>query len=54
LNPSGLLVYQVGSATLINGQPIPEVAAWLPLLGALALYGVSARRRSQRATALSV
>ncbi len=44
-NPSGLLVYQVGSATLINGQPIPEVGAWLPLAGALALYGVWVRRR---------
>jgi len=38
LNPSGLLVYQVGTATLVSGKPIPEVGAWLPLLGALGLF----------------
>ena len=48
LNPSGLLVYQVGSATLINGVPIPEVGAWLPLLGALVLYGLYAARRARQ------
>ena len=39
LNPSGLLVYQVGAATTINGSPIPETGAILPVLSALALFG---------------
>jgi hypothetical protein len=39
LNPSGLLVYQVGAATLIDGTPVPEVGTILPVLGAFALYG---------------
>ena len=48
LNPSGLLVYQVGSAALIDGSPVPEVGTWLPLLGAVGLYGaVIGRRRRQ-------
>jgi hypothetical protein len=38
LNPGGLLVYQVGSATLIDGKPVPEVGAWLPIFGALGLF----------------
>jgi len=38
-NPSGLLVYQTGSATLIDGRPspVPEVGAWLPVFGALGM-----------------
>lgn len=39
LNPSGLLVYQVGNATLIDGNPVPEVGAILPVAAALALFG---------------
>jgi len=39
LNPSGLLVYQVGAATTINGSPIPETGAILPVVAALALFG---------------
>jgi hypothetical protein len=38
LNPSGLLVYQVGSAVLIDGKPVPEVGAILPVIGAIGLY----------------
>jgi hypothetical protein len=38
LNPSGLLVYQVGSAVLIDGKPVPEVGAILPVFGALGLF----------------
>lgn len=38
LNPSGLLVYQVGSAILIDGKPVPEVGAILPVVGALGLF----------------
>jgi hypothetical protein len=38
-NPSGILIYQVGSAITIDGNPIqgviPEVGAWLPVAGAL-------------------
>jgi len=37
LNPSGLLVYQVGSAILIDGKPVPEVGTILPVIGALGL-----------------
>jgi len=49
LNPSGLLVYQVGSAVLIDGKPVPEVRAILPVLGALGL--VLFRRFRLRAVA---
>ena len=50
-NPSGLLVYQVGSAAIIDGNPIPEVATWLPIVGAVGLYGlVILRRRRSSAT----
>jgi hypothetical protein len=51
LNPSGLLVYQVGSATMINGKPIPEVGAWLPAFGALGLF---CWRRFRTAKPLSI
>lgn len=44
LNASGLLVYQTGAAE-INGNPIPEVATWLPLLGILGVYGLFVHRR---------
>ena len=43
LNPSGLYVYQVGSAMTIDGNPIPsipEVGAWIPVLGALGFLGM--------------
>jgi hypothetical protein len=54
LNPSGLLVYQVGSATLINGVPIPEVGAWLPLVSALGIYGVWVWNRQRQRTLVRV
>ena len=39
LNPGGLLVYQVGAIATIDNKPIvPEVGAWLPVLGALGLF----------------
>lgn len=44
LNPSGLLVYQVGSAVLIDGKPVPEVGALLPVLGAIGAFTFSRRR----------
>jgi hypothetical protein len=49
-NPSGLLVYQTGTATLIDGRPnpVPEVGAWLPVIGALGLF-VRQRRKSSTA-----
>ena len=47
LNPSGLLVYQVGSGVTIDGKPIPEVGTILPVLGALGLFGL--RRLRKRA-----
>lgn len=52
LNPSGLLVYQVGSAILIDGKPIPEAGTVLPVVGALGLFGLRLwRRRSKDNTA---
>jgi MYXO-CTERM domain-containing protein len=45
LNPSGLLVYEVGSEAVIDGNPVPEVGAWLPILGAVGLVGAVAWRR---------
>ncbi len=45
LNPSGLLVYQVGSAMTINGNPVPEVGTWLPVVGAVGLFMVRRFRR---------
>jgi hypothetical protein len=53
-NASGLLVYQVGSAVTINGNPIPEVGTWLPLVAAMGLYGMFAWRRSRQALAGSL
>ena len=47
LNASGLLVYQVGAVATINGHPVPEVGTWLPLLGAMGLYGGSVWRRGR-------
>lgn len=38
-NPSGLLVYQVGAVATIDGKPIPEVGAWMPLTLAVGLFG---------------
>jgi hypothetical protein len=46
INASGLLVYQTSAAT-INGQPVPEVATWLPLAGVLGCYGLVLVRRRQ-------
>jgi len=45
LNPSGLLVYEVGGAVTIDGKVIPEVGTWLPLVGALGLFVWTRRRR---------
>jgi hypothetical protein len=38
LNPTGLIVYQTGAATFISPNPVPEVGAWLPVLGAFGLF----------------
>lgn len=45
LNPGGLLVYQVGSATTIDGKPVPEVGTILPMVAALGLFGWRGWRR---------
>lgn len=45
LNPGGLLVYQVGAVATINGNPVPEVGTWLPVAGALGLFGWRRFRR---------
>lgn len=45
LNPSGLMVYQVGSAMTIDGKPIPEAGAVLPMIAALGLFGWRRFRR---------
>lgn len=50
LNPSGLYVYQVGSAMTIDGVPIPsipEAGTWVPVLGALCLFGWCRWRRRE-------
>jgi hypothetical protein len=46
LNASGLLVYQTGTAILIDGKPnpVPEVGVWLPVVGALGLFFWQRRR----------
>lgn len=48
LNPSGLLVYQVGALATIDGNPIPEAGTVLPLLGAVGLYGFLGWQRGRR------
>lgn len=50
LNPSGLLVYQVGSALLIDGQPVPEVGTLLPIVAALGMFGLRRFRRRDGGT----
>lgn len=52
LNPSGLLVYQLGSAATIDGRPVPEVGTVLPVVAALGFFVVSLwRRRRGKGTA---
>lgn len=50
LNPSGLIVYQVGSATAISPNPVPEVGVFLPVLGALGLFGWRRYRKTKPAS----
>lgn len=45
LNPSGLLVYQVGTGITIDGKVIPEVGSILPVVGAVGLFGLRLLRR---------
>lgn len=46
LNPSGLLVYQVGSGITIDGHKvIPEAGTWMPVVAALGLFGWRRLRR---------
>jgi hypothetical protein len=49
LNPSGLLVYQVGNALLIDGQVVPEVGTILPVVAALGMFGWRRFRRRDSA-----
>ncbi|MFI5336783.1 MAG: hypothetical protein ACHQ5A_08365 [Opitutales bacterium] len=44
-NPSGLMVYQVGSAMTIDGHPVPEAGTWLPLAGGLGIILLLRYRR---------
>ena len=48
-NPSGLLVYQTGTAILIDGKPnpAPEAGVWLPIIGALGMFFWQRRRSSE-------
>ncbi|HVT72767.1 MAG TPA: hypothetical protein VHD61_06495 [Lacunisphaera sp.] len=48
LNPSGLLVYQVGSGVTIDGKPVPEAGTVLPVALAVGLWGWRFWRRRQR------
>jgi hypothetical protein len=45
LNPSGLYVYQVGSAMTIDGHVVPEVGTWLPVATVLFMFGLCFWRR---------
>jgi hypothetical protein len=47
LNPSGLLVYQLGTAMTIDGQPVPEVGTILPVLAAVGMFVVRRFRRRE-------
>lgn len=51
LNPSGLLVYQVGAAMTIDGRPVPEVGTMLPVVGALGIFAWRRLRRKPAAQA---
>jgi hypothetical protein len=51
LNPSGLLVYQVGTGITIDGRPVPEVGTMLPLAGALGLFAWRRWRQRSRTPA---
>jgi hypothetical protein len=53
VNPSGLLVYQVGSVALINGKPVPEMSTWLPLALATAIGGFLVWHRRQAVPAFA-
>jgi hypothetical protein len=53
-DPSGLLVYEVGGeGMLVNGSPVPEVGAWLPVAGALGLVGILTWQRRRRPAPVS-
>jgi len=51
LNPSGVLLYQTSNVITINNVPvvgtIPEVGTWLPVVGAVGLFGWGFWRRRQ-------
>jgi hypothetical protein len=53
INASGLMVYQVGAVAMINGNPVPEVGAWLPVAFAVGLFGWR-RWRSKEASDVSI
>jgi hypothetical protein len=54
VNPSGLLVYEIGGeGLLVNGAPVPEVGAWLPVAGALGLFAFLVWRRKEWLPAVS-
>lgn len=48
LNPSGLLVYQVGATATIGGTPVPEVGAVLPVFAAVGMFGWRRFRRGSK------
>ncbi len=52
LNPSGLLAYNITG--FVNGVVVPEVGTWIPVVGAVGLYGIVLWRRSRRRPSLSV
>jgi len=51
LNPSGLLVYQVGTAMTIDGKPVPEAGTVLPVVAALGLFAWRRFRRRESSPA---
>lgn len=51
LNPSGLLVYQVGTGITIDGKVVPEVGTIIPVAAAVGLLALRRLRRRQDETA---
>lgn len=51
LNPSGLLVYQIGATATINGTPVPEVGTLLPVFAAIGAFGWRRFRRDSKSAA---